>query len=82
MVCPNPASRYSSRDYYPAGRMNSIVYPVTGGMEDWVGTMTLIFLYFPLFFLFSPLPIHLGGVEGGMGCVLLYLQSKGTSTTL
>ena len=45
MVCPNPASRYSSRDYYPAGRMNSIVYPVTGGMEDWVGTMTLIFLY-------------------------------------
>ena len=30
-----PVARYASRDYYPVGRLNSIVYPVTGGMEDW-----------------------------------------------
>eukprot|EP00040_Diaphanoeca_grandis_P033836 m.208099 g.208099 ORF g.208099 m.208099 type:complete len:570 (-) comp33001_c6_seq4:16-1725(-) len=27
--------QYASRNYYPEGPMNSIVYPVTGGMEDW-----------------------------------------------
>jgi len=26
---------YASGSHYTAGRMNSIVYPVTGGMEDW-----------------------------------------------
>ena len=46
-----------------------------GGTTTWVAyTKGLLWLATTGF---SPLPTHLGGFEGGWGCVLMYLQREG-----